>query len=92
MQDGSEVKTKLGIGLLPARYDEEYGFGHMWLYWIKTQEDFHPPYRGFYPDENAIPLDYQDYSKWLRFFARQSVPGQCRVDVNAVSLMQFFSE
>jgi len=74
----------LGIGLLPPRYDEEIGFGHMWLYWKSPEKEENPPYRGYYPSIEKIPAEYRDYSKWPRFFARQCIQGEHWIDYRAI--------
>jgi len=84
--------AKLGIGLLPARYDRILGFGHMWLYWTKQENDYHDPFRGYYPVEEQIPQEYSDYSKWPRFFSHCCVQGEYRVDVTAMDIMNDFRD
>lgn len=68
--------AKLGIGLLPARYDRISGLGHMWLYWNRQKNDYYHPFRGYYPVEEQIPPEFSDYSKWPIFFARHCVQGE----------------
>jgi hypothetical protein len=84
--------ARLGIGLLPPRYDEEIGFGHMWIYWKSSEKEYHPPFRGYFPIEEEIPVEYREHNKWLRFFARQCIRGQYRVDTVAMTIMEILSD
>ena len=68
--------AKMGIGLLPPRYDKVFGFGHIWLYWTKQENDYHEHFRGYYPVEEQIPQEYSDYNRWPRFFSRCCVQGE----------------
>jgi hypothetical protein len=84
--------ARLGIGLLPPRHDEISGFGHTWLYWKTPEKEHHPPFRGYYPVEEEIPIEYRDYSKWPRFFARHCVRGRYQIDLFAMSIMEELDE
>jgi hypothetical protein len=72
----------LGVGLRPSRMSQNNP-GHMWLYWTNV-ENPHPPYRGFYPNINDIPEEFQDLSRWKDYFLEHSVPGILRVDYRAM--------
>lgn len=84
LKDNNLYVAKLGIGLLPPRYDEEISIGHMWIYWEGPEKEENPPYRGYYPSIEKIPPEYRDYSKWPRFFSRHCVQGEHWIDYRAI--------
>lgn len=90
--------ARLGIGLLPPKYDEIIGLGHMWLYWQSPEKEEHPPYRGYHPVRECLPqeLDYENRHQWFRaiikLFAHSFVPGQYVVDKNAMDYMETLAD
>lgn len=74
-----EIKTWLGIGLIPTRTRHRLNPGHVWLFWDKTPEDHHEPYRGFWPDLDKLPEGAAERKKLYR---TQSVPAVLVEDID----------
>ena len=59
----------------------------MWLYWTRTEADYYPPYRGFYPD---IDVDYGKYKsdsqarREIITLLKGCLPGRYEVDRRAL--------
>lgn len=61
-----EIKTWLGIGLIPSRTRHRLNPGHCWLFWDRTEKDTHQPFRGFYPNRDELPDDPRKRRKIYR--------------------------
>ena len=79
---------KLGVGLLPREQDPRpVHLGHMWPKWTQTEEDYHHPYRGFYPDIELDPDKYKSSSQARREIVpllKRGVPGKIEADQRAI--------
>ncbi len=84
------INGELGVGLLPSRTLSEDHPGHMWLYWTNIVSTDHH-HRGFYPNIDEIPEEFQDFRKWKEYFFCYSVPGRIRIDYSAMEWTRRYS-